>query len=480
MRLRARGIPLAGVFALLAVVFPAAQESGGTDPLVAAFQKEFVFLDNEARLLGQRIQEVEQDGERRVAEAQAELQQLEAQLLRLNSEVDRRSEELRIVEQERSSAQDATDTITSIITQATLRLENNGIPSFGQTSQDRAGSLTEMEETEAELAYVFDRSFELLEELQSVRDETGKFYLKDGTQVDGTLVHIGAVASFGVSDQTGGTLAPAGGGQLRLADESTAPVARELAAGGRPATLPLFLYESLDQMVETAGGKTIRETIEGGGIIGIVIIAIGAVAALLVILRAIFLAVASRGDQRLVDTVARHVHSGSNAAAAKAGERLRGPVGRVIRATVRGLQSEPEKIDDVISESILNEQPQLERFGSAISVFAAVAPLLGLLGTVTGMIATFDIITEFGTGDPKLLSGGISEALITTELGLIVAIPTLLIGNLLTSWSDRIVSSLEISALRIVNAANGKLEEQTEKESAPAAATATGEPAVES
>jgi biopolymer transport protein ExbB len=71
------------------------------------------------------------------------------------------------------------------------------------------------------------------------------------------------------------------------------------------------------------------------------------------------------------------------------------------------------------------------------------------------MIATFDIITQFGTGDPGLLSGGISEALITTEFGLIVAIPALLIGNLLSSWADRITSTLEISALRMVNALSG-------------------------
>jgi biopolymer transport protein ExbB len=71
------------------------------------------------------------------------------------------------------------------------------------------------------------------------------------------------------------------------------------------------------------------------------------------------------------------------------------------------------------------------------------------------MIATFDIITIHGTGDPKLLSGGISEALITTELGLIVAIPALLIGNLLSSWADRITSGLEVAALRVINAASG-------------------------
>jgi len=84
-------------------------------------------------------------------------------------------------------------------------------------------------------------------------------------------------------------------------------------------------------------------------------------------------------------------------------------------------------------------------------VIAAVAPLLGLLGTVTGMIATFDVITEFGTSDPKLLSGGIAIALTTTQLGLMVAIPFLLLGNMLSGWAERIKDDMEAAALRISN-----------------------------
>ena len=100
-------------------------------------------------------------------------------------------------------------------------------------------------------------------------------------------------------------------------------------------------------------------------------------------------------------------------------------------------------------KGLLKENLILDRFSTIILVFAAIAPLLGLLGTVTGMISTFDIITEFGTGDPKLLSGGISEALVTTELGLIVAIPTLLLGHLLSAWSKKIKESVESAALRL-------------------------------
>jgi biopolymer transport protein ExbB len=76
--------------------------------------------------------------------------------------------------------------------------------------------------------------------------------------------------------------------------------------------------------------------------------------------------------------------------------------------------------------------------------------MLGLLGTVSGMIRVFDTLTIFGTSDPKLVSGGISEALVTTALGLSVAIPLLLVGSLLTTWSDRVTGNLEVKALRLV------------------------------
>ena len=143
-----------------------------------------------------------------------------------------------------------------------------------------------------------------------------------------------------------------------------------------------------------------------------------------------------------------------------------GSVSRVLEATIRHLGVPREKLDDVISEHILHEVPTLDRFGSAILVAASVAPLLGLLGTVTGMISTFDIITEFGTGDPKLLSGGISEALVTTELGLIVAIPALLIGTLLSGYADRIKDAMETSALRVAN----RYERRDDDEDRPRAA----------
>ena len=87
-----------------------------------------------------------------------------------------------------------------------------------------------------------------------------------------------------------------------------------------------------------------------------------------------------------------------------------------------------------------------------IKTCVALCPLVGLLGTVTGMIATFDIITEVGTGDPKMLSGGISEALVTTMLGLVVAIPTLFFGQIIGKWADKARDVFEEASLSVVAA----------------------------
>ncbi len=93
----------------------------------------------------------------------------------------------------------------------------------------------------------------------------------------------------------------------------------------------------------------------------------------------------------------------------------------------------------------------MERFLSTLGMLATIAPLLGLLGTVTGMIDTFHVITLHGTSDPRLMSGGISEALVTTMLGLSVAIPLMLAQNLLNRAVDREIGVMEEKAVSLVN-----------------------------
>ena len=425
------------------------------DPLVAAYEKEFLYLDQEIQLLKERIVEVDLEGAGRLQASLSDLDALETRLLNLGSAVDRRSDELRIVEEERNEAVGATDTLDSILSQSILRLGDFGIPMFSDSDPDGTETKTGDALKRLELTYMFEASLSLLEKLGTVHSEAGEFFLEDGAQVQGDITRIGRIASYGISGSSGGTLVPAGAGMLRIGETGSFNVARRLVEGDAPPALPIYLYESLDYVVDRSKTKTLGDIVDSGGIIAYVIVILGAVAAILVILRGVSLYRTSANDGSFLEEVVSHVRQKDFDSALIATENPKGALSRIIASTVRGLAHEPARVDDVMAESFLNEQPPIERFRSAITVLAAVAPLLGLLGTVTGMISTFDVITEYGTGDPKLLSGGISEALVTTELGLIVAIPTLLIGNLLTGWADRIVARLEVSALRVVNTALG-------------------------
>ncbi|MDI6795483.1 MAG: MotA/TolQ/ExbB proton channel family protein, partial [Desulfatibacillaceae bacterium] len=117
-----------------------------------------------------------------------------------------------------------------------------------------------------------------------------------------------------------------------------------------------------------------------------------------------------------------------------------------------------QDMENVLAEAILREIPRLERFLPTLGMLAAIAPLLGLLGTVTGMINTFEVITFAGTGDPRLMSGGISEALVTTMLGLSVAIPVTVAHVLLSRMVERIAIQMEEKSMALVNELAGQRE----------------------
>jgi biopolymer transport protein ExbB len=110
-----------------------------------------------------------------------------------------------------------------------------------------------------------------------------------------------------------------------------------------------------------------------------------------------------------------------------------------------------QDMENALQEAILGEIPAIERFVSTLGMLAAIAPLLGLLGTVTGMINTFHVITYYGAGDPKMMSGGISEALVTTMLGLTVAIPIMLFHTLLSRRVETQIGQMEEKAVAFVN-----------------------------
>ena len=122
---------------------------------------------------------------------------------------------------------------------------------------------------------------------------------------------------------------------------------------------------------------------------------------------------------------------------------VRNPLGRVLKVGEENFKKDIDTLELKLAEAIMAERPSIERGIGVVRIISVVAPLAGLLGTVTGMIVTFQMITLYGTGDPKLMAGGISQALVTTVLGLLVAIPTTLLHSFTASSAKGIISVLE-------------------------------------
>lgn len=177
------------------------------------------------------------------------------------------------------------------------------------------------------------------------------------------------------------------------------------------------------------------ERIDQGGTVGYVILALGLIGLLIALERFVTLTLmGGKVRKQLKDSTARDDN----------------PLGRVMQVQDKYPQVDTETLELKLSEAILREVPKITRNLTFIKIISVVAPLLGLLGTVTGMINTFQAITLFGTGDPKLMAGGISQALVTTVLGLVVAIPMTLLFATLNTRSKNIVHVLQEQASGII------------------------------
>jgi biopolymer transport protein ExbB len=200
--------------------------------------------------------------------------------------------------------------------------------------------------------------------------------------------------------------------------------------------------------------QTLAEHLRAGGPIVAPIIALG-VAAIVIVLRKVrFLDQVRRNTGKYMTRVNLLASEGEWEECEAIVKRHKGehsPVNHVIEAGLAARHEDRETLESILQEAILRELPRLERGLSPLAIFGAVAPLLGLLGTVTGMIETFNVITVFGTGDPKLMSSGISEALVTTEIGLITAIPIMLLHTFLSRRVDAILGEMEEKAVSLTN-----------------------------
>jgi biopolymer transport protein ExbB len=209
-----------------------------------------------------------------------------------------------------------------------------------------------------------------------------------------------------------------------------------LASGGPPR--PMAVDPSRGAVLGLMGrAPGLREQVEEAGVIAWMILAVGGFGLLLVVERLVTLSLTGRRVRRQLDEPDR---PGDN------------PLGRILAVHGECGRIDVEGLQHRLNEAILRELPRIRRGLPMLALLAAVAPLLGLLGTVTGMIQTFQSITLFGTGDPRLMSGGISQALVTTELGLAVAIVLVLLHGFLNGRSNWIIQVLDEQSAGLVAA----------------------------
>lgn len=177
------------------------------------------------------------------------------------------------------------------------------------------------------------------------------------------------------------------------------------------------------------------DRVEQGGFIGYVILVLGAIGIVLALERILYLIITTR---KVSDQARNEDIKNDN------------PLGRIILTYEKHKSLPLESLELKLGEAILRERGPLEKHLTLIKIISVIAPLLGLLGTVTGMINTFQTITLFGTGDPKLMAGGISQALVTTVLGLSVAIPVVFFHTLANTRSKAVLSVLEEESTGLV------------------------------
>ena len=301
----------------------------------------------------------------------------------------------------------------------------------------------------------------LLSDAQSNGYFEGPVRLPDGTEEAADFVRVGLFAwayraknsgRIGVSMKAPG-LDQTYRWHEDLTDEAKQNIAAAIVARSESELITPFPLDPTMQMEteSTTRQKTFASTVLAGGPVMIPLAGVAVLATLLILERLFFLIRKGGRSERVAERIVESASVGNIDAALEVCRTTRTPVTRAMRACLTNRDHGVAAMEDAVQEAILHELPRLERFLPTIAILASVAPLLGLLGTVTGMILTFEMIATLGSGNPRIMAGGISQALLTTAAGLIVAIPILLTHSFLSGRVDRVIADMERFAAMLLN-----------------------------
>ena len=327
----------------------------------------------------------------------------------------------------------------SVLESAKLAPENN--------------NLSDLEIYQAQAALV-SASLERLDNALGGDQFNGTAVGPGGLVKEGSFVLVGPAAIFrsddgevvGTAEQRLGSLEPTVIAFEDAADEKAAAALVENVSGTMPLDPTLG---NAHKMAET--NETIWENIQKGGLTMVSILGLALVALLVAILKWVQLSRLRSPSDEQIDVMLNAVAQQDSTTAAEVADSIHGPAGEMLGAGIEHIQEPRDLIEEVMFEKVLSAKMKLERLLPFVAITASASPLLGLLGTVTGIINTFKLITVFGSGDVKSLSGGISEALVTTMWGLIVAIPALLLHAFLSRKARGMVDQMEKCAVSFIN-----------------------------
>ncbi|MBI3269804.1 MAG: MotA/TolQ/ExbB proton channel family protein [Planctomycetes bacterium] len=321
-----------------------------------------------------------------------------------------------------------------------------------------------------EVTPLLDAARSLLAESYSVARFVEPVRNADGALQEMDVLRAGMIfhAYRGRSSERVGEVfaAPAGGAGYRwsesLPEWARAKVRRafeEPLPPGGALDLPLDVTQRLAPD-RHEGGRSLVQTLGAGGMVMIPLCILGIVSVLVVFERVLTLTARCGSSEAAVRAVLDECRAGRWAEAERRAAAGRGTPLRALAAALRERAGGRARMEEAVQETVLHELPALERFLPLLAVFAGVAPMLGLLGTVTGMITTFDMIRLFGSGDPGIMAGGISEALVATATGLVVAIPLLLLHSCFAGRVDRVLADTQRYATTLVSVACGAASRQ--------------------
>lgn len=283
----------------------------------------------------------------------------------------------------------------------------------------------------------------------------GKMVDRTGKEVDASILVLGPfTAAYRLGEETGFLNYSSSGNTLyalsRLPSKRIrGQIGKYMDAGARSVPIDISRGAALRQLTHEL---RLWEQIPKGGPIVWPILIIFALGVLIILERVFFLLRKRFAADKVMDEIEKlSFQNNWDACIQRVEKHRKKPVAKVMRAGLDTCHMQREEMENALQEAILREIPKMERFLSTLGMLAAIAPLLGLLGTVTGMIDTFHVITLHGTGDPRLMSGGISEALVTTMLGLSVAIPLMISHTLLNRAVDRQIGEMEEKGVALVN-----------------------------